>query len=101
MDGWQVDGKRLSSAALTEEEYDTLEAQLVELPDGTVLYYMRNGRRRALGAYSRDGGETWATGENFYDDALTGPCGQFGIMRWDGAVEGKTAYAWMERTGAR
>lgn len=93
VDGWQVDGKRLSSAALTEEEYDTLEAQLVELPDGTVLYYMRNGRRRALGAYSRDGGETWATGENFYDDALTGPCGQFGIMRWDGAVEGKTAYA--------
>ena len=93
VDGWQVDGKLLQAQTLEEAAYETLEAQLVELPDGTVLYYMRNGRRKALGAYSRDGGETWATQENFYDEALTGPCGQFGIVPLEQEIHGCRAYA--------
>ena len=92
VDGWMVDGMVLHSQTLDRREYETLEAQLVELPDGTVLYYMRNGRQLALGAYSRDGGETWATEENFYDEALTGPCGQFGIVKLMDQLDGQPAY---------
>lgn len=93
VDGWVVDGKRIDSRTLQEKRYETLEAQLVELPDGTILYYMRNGVRMALGAYSVDGGETWETEENFYDQNLTGPCGQFGIVQLNRKVDGRTAYA--------
>lgn len=92
-DGWVVDGKRIDSQTLEESKYETLEAQLVELPDGTILYYMRNGEPVALGAYSMDGGETWAPEENFYDPNLTGPNGQFGIMQLNKKVDGKIAYA--------
>lgn len=92
IDGWEVEGKTLNAQTLSLGEYETLEAQPVELPDGSLLYIMRNGRRKALCAFSDDGGETWATKDNYYDDSLTGPCGQFGIIRSGLKLEGKEAY---------
>lgn len=62
---------------------NTDESHAVELPDGTVLQNMRNGKTRAI-ARSKDGGVTF--GETTHDDALIDPSCNAGIVRLGDAV---------------
>jgi hypothetical protein len=83
-DGRIINGVKIDSRTIKVNEADLNEAQLLELSDGSVAFYLRNhtGKQRTGISYSKDGGETW--GEIRYDETLLDPTCQSSILRVPG-----------------
>jgi sialidase-1 len=89
-DGRELDGEILSAKTISEGRQYLTESQVIEMPSGSLRYYMRNHheRKRTAVATSQDGGQTW--GPVMFDDVLVDPICQSSVIRYPDTGDGKT-----------
>lgn len=69
----------------------TAEAQIVEMPDGSLKTYLRTGSGYIAQVMSTDGGETWSERVPLTEIATTGYGTQLSVINYSQPVDGKPA----------
>lgn len=69
----------------------TAEAQIVEMPDGSLKTYLRTGSGYIAQVMSTDGGETWSERVPLTEIATTGYGTQLSVINYSKPVDGKPA----------
>lgn len=69
----------------------TAEAQIVEMPDGSLKTYLRTGSGYIAQVTSTDGGETWSERVPLTEIATTGYGTQLSVINYSQPVDGKPA----------
>lgn len=69
----------------------TAEAQIVEMPDGSLKIYLRTGSGYIAQVMSTDGGETWSERVPLTEIATTGYGTQLSVINYSQPVDGKPA----------
>lgn len=69
----------------------TAEAQIVEMPDGSLKTYLRTGSGYIAQVMSTDGGETWSERVPLTEIATTGHGTQLSVINYSQPVDGKPA----------
>ena len=69
----------------------TAEAQIVEMPDGTLKTYMRTGSGYIAEVTSLDGGETWSERVPLTEIATTSYGTQLSVINYSQLIDGKPA----------
>lgn len=93
-DGRSWGQEKVTSRELTDAAGQLTESQVVELADGTLVFYIRNhsGKQRTAVAASRDGGESW--GEVTFDPALVDPTCQSSVIAYPDDGSGRDVLIW-------
>lgn len=84
------EGKIIHSQTLDNINYEITESQLVEMPDGSLKYFMRNRGGYAAIATSFDGGETWHKDVHL-EKKLPDPYCQLTVINYSKKIDGKNA----------
>lgn len=90
-DGRDVgEGKIIYSQTLDNINYELTESQLVEMPNGSLKYFMRNRCGYVAIATSFDGGETWYKDVHL-EEKLPDPYCQLTVINYSKKIDGKDA----------
>ncbi len=69
----------------------TAEAQIVEMPNGSLKVFLRTGSGYVAERTSLDGGITWSTEEAVSEIAATSYGTQLSVINYSGLIDGKSA----------
>lgn len=84
-DGWQY------AAADSFSSGSTAEAQIIEMPDGSLKAFVRTSSRHIAERTSIDGGVTWTAEKSLTNVTCTSYGTQLSVIKYTGQIDGKEA----------